>query len=256
MRSLKRSLLAAVCVFAALTTALSVEPASRRSTADAQPAPHIRTLIVTGVDHKAHLWQKTSPCLRKMLEKDGRFQVEVATDPDVLADAKLLDFDLLVLHFKNYAPLPREEQARANLLKYLAAGKGLALIHFASGAFEDWPQFADIAGKVWDRKTSHDPRGPFTVHIINHDHPITHGMSDFATDDELYVCLVGSKPVEVLATARSKRTGKDHPLAFVHQCGSARVFHTPLGHDVKALEMPGAEQLIVRGCAWSAGREP
>ena len=39
---------------------------------------------------------------------------------------------------------------------------------------------------------------------------------------------------EVLATAHSKVTGKDHPMAFVFEYGKGRVFHTPLGHDVRA----------------------
>jgi type 1 glutamine amidotransferase len=34
------------------------------------------------------------------------------------------------------------------------------------------------------------------------------------------------------------------------------VFHTPLGHDVKAVENPGAAELFRRGCAWAAGLTP
>jgi type 1 glutamine amidotransferase len=81
-------------------------------------------------------------------------------------------------------------------------------------------------------------------------------MSDFQADDELYVCLTGTTPVEVLATAHSKITGKDHPMAFVLNYGKGRVFHTTLGHDVRAIETPGTAELLRRGCLWAAGREP
>ena len=130
------------------------------------------------------------------------------------------------------------------------------LFHFACGAFEDWPEFADLAGKVWDRKTTHDPRGPFQVEIVQKNHPITRGMANFKADDELYYCLTGQRPVEVLATARSKVLKKDCPMAFVFTYGKGRVFHTPLGHDVRAIEMPGVVTLMQRGCLWAAGREP
>ena len=110
---------------------------------------------------------------------------------------------------------------------------------------------------MWDPKAvPHDPRGPFTVYVTQPQHPITLGMRDFQADDELYTCLVGDRPVEILATAHSKLTGKDQPMAFVFEYGRGRVFHTPLGHDVRALEMPGVAELIRRGCVWAAGRRP
>jgi uncharacterized protein len=220
---------------------------------DQKPQPqHVRVLLVTGVDHPAHLWKETAPAVRRVLEKDPRLEVRIVEDPEFLASAALNDYDVILLHFKNYKPLRREAEARENLAKLVKQGKGLVLLHFASGAFEDWPEFARLAGRVWDRKTSHDPRGPFTVKITDPEHPITRGMRDFQADDELYTCLVGKTPIHLLAVARSKTTGKDHPMAFTLDYGQGRVFHTPLGHDVRAIERPGVAELIRRGCLWTA----
>jgi len=132
----------------------------------------------------------------------------------------------------------------------------LALLHFACGAFFDWPEFRNLAGKVYDPKLGHDPRRKFDVNIVDKEHPITRGMKDFQADDELYFCVTGDRPVDVLATSRSTVTGKDHPMVFVFPYGKGRVFHTPLGHDVKAFEVPGVGQLLRRGCAWAAGQDP
>ena len=65
--------------------------------------------------------------------------------------------------------------------------------------------------------------------IIDREHPITRGMEDFPADDELYVCLTGDKKMDVLATARSKVTGKEYPMALAMSYGKGRVFNTPLG---------------------------
>lgn len=220
------------------------------------PAGKIRVLVVTGVDYEGHLWKQTAPAVVEMLKRDPRIDVRVTEKPGELASDAIFAYDVLVMHFKNYDPLPQEEMAKANLVKFVKDGRGLVLLHFACGAFEDWPEFANLAGRVWDKKTTHDPRGPFTVHILSPNHPITRGLKDFQADDELYFCLTGDRPIEILATAHSKVTKKDHPMAFVLQYGKGRVFHTPLGHDVKALKMPGVSELIRRGTVWAAGRSP
>jgi len=240
-----------------LLIALSVAAAAIAAEPAQKAAPdHVRVLIVTGVDYPGHPWQQTAPAIRKVLEQDKRFEVRIVEDPEFLASPAVADYDVIFLHFKNYQPLKRGTQVRENLANLVKQGKGLVVFHFACGAFEDWPEFADLVGKVWDRKTSHDPRGPFEVHIARHDHPITRGMPDFQADDELYTCLIGERPVDVLATARSKVTGKDHPMAFVFEYGKGRVFHSPLGHDVRSIEMPGVAELLRRGCLWAAGDRP
>ena len=234
----------------AATAMVSAAPEEKKSAAP------IRVLVVTGVDHPAHPWQQTAPAIRAVLEQDKRFAVRIIEDHEFLASDAVFDYDVVFLHFKDYKPIARAEQIHENLVKFVKQGKGLVVFHFACGALEDWPEFANLAGRVWDRKTGHDPRGPFSVKILQSDHPITRGMKDFQADDELYTCLVGDRPVELLATARSKVTGKDHPMAFAFSYGKGRVFNTPLGHDVKAIQMPGVAELIRRGCLWAAGREP
>jgi type 1 glutamine amidotransferase len=219
----------------------------------------IRVLVVTGVDYSAHKWKQTGPVVRDLLEQDKQFEARIIEEPEMLASEIIFDYDVIFLHFKNYQPYRRETQVRENLTRFVRQGGGLAVLHFACGAFPGWPEFENLVGKVWDEEMSggyHDPRGPFTVEIAKVDHPITLGMKDFQTNDELYYCLKGKREVSVLATARSKVTGKDHPMAFVFKYGKGRVFHTPLGHDVEAIQIPGVRQLLRRGTAWTAGRMP
>ena len=219
-------------------------------------APPTRVLIVTGVDYKGHRWKTTAPAVREVLEDGGLMEARIVEDHEFLASDVIFDYDVIVIHFKNYDPTKRAESVQENLKKFVHEGGGLVLYHFACGAFEPWAEFEQIAGRVWDQsKRAHDPRGPFTVNIVDRDHAITRDMEDFETDDELYTCLGGDVPVHVLATATSKVDSQVYPMAFVFDYGKGRVFHTPLGHDVRAITLPGPAELLRRGCLWAAGRK-
>ena len=230
--------------------------ASTVATVRAEDSQPIRALIVTGNDYPGHVWKTTTPAVREILEKDPRFIVRVIEDPEFLASPALDQYDVVVLHYMNWESPDPSKAASERLQKFVQNGKGLVLLHFACGAWSGWPEFRNLAGRVWDKVNSHDPRGPFRVDVVDQDHPVTHGLASFEADDELYIGLTGERPITVLATARSKLTGKDHPMAFVFDYGNGRVFHTPLGHDVKAFLLPGPSELIRRGCAWAAGRAP
>ncbi len=233
-----------------------VAAAAMVSTAIAEDVEPTRVLLVTGVDHPAHHWQTTAPAIREILQQDHQFAVRIVEQPDVLASESIFDYDVVFLHFRNDKPLAREQRVRMNLVRFVKQGGGLVALHFACGAFGDWPEYRDLVGKVWDGKNTHDPRGPFTVRITDSTHAITQGMRDFQADDELYTGLVGERPVQLLATARSRLTGEDHPMAFAFAYGNGRVFHTPLGHDERAIQVPGTADLLRRGCGWAAGRDP
>lgn len=226
---------------------------SAEDSADSKP---IHCLIVTGEDYPGHKWQETAPVLKKALEASGKIQVDVAEDSRVLASDSPQRYDVIVIHFKNYNPEVPGRAALENLQQLVKQGKGLVLVHFACGAFQECKEdFANLAGRVWDPNLrAHDPYGKFTVRIVAPDHPITDGLKDFETQDELYTCLTGDVPIQVLAVARSKVDGKDYPMVFVLEVGKGRVFHCLLGHDVAAFQAEGVQELYRRGCLWAARR--
>lgn len=245
-----------VCHVAALTALICLFMAAPVAGAESKPG-EIRVLIVTGIDYPGHLWRETTPVLEQELGKDPRMKVSVLKDPDKLDVTDLSGFDVLLLHFMNWEKPDPNDKAKENLRNFVQRGGELVIIHFACGACQGWPEYASLAGRIYDRINTHDPRGPFTVSLVNTNHPLTRGMAvSFETDDERYICLMGDKPVELLATALSKVTQRDHPMGNVHQYSKSRVFLTPLGHDVKALRAAGSAELIRRGTAWAAGREP
>jgi type 1 glutamine amidotransferase len=222
-----------------------------------------RVLLVTGEDYPGHKWRETAPAVLGALLQDTRLTVDVLSDLQSLGDRDLSAYAAVVLHFKNYDPQVPGRKGLENLAGFVEQGGGLVLLHFACGAFEEFKDdFAPLAGRVWfgmqppAGRHQHDPRQQFTVNIADTAHPITQGMRDFQTVDELYTCLEGSAEITPLATAVSQLDGKVYPMAFVCDYGRGRVFHCVLGHDVEAFSASGPRQLIRRGCAWVAGLPP
>jgi len=249
IRYLATSMAAAI-----LTASLALSADDEQARPAGGPVRQAKVLVLTGNEYPGHPWKETAPLLAKFLAEDKRLVTEVNADPKFLASPKLHEYHTIVLNYMNWETPDPGEEARANLKKFVEGGKGLVLVHFACGAFQAWPEFADLAGRVWDPKLrGHDPHGKFTVEITEVRHPITRGMKPFETVDELYTCLRGEKPIEVLAQAKSKVDGKYYPMAFVHACGKGRVFHSVLGHDAKALSPVPVQELFRRGTAWTAG---
>ena len=220
-----------------------------------QSDPSKRVVIVTGEDYKGHVWQETTPVLRRNLAEDHRLVVEVTHDLALLRSPRLREFDAVVMHFKNYDPELPGRGGHDNLASFVRRGGGLVLVHFACGAFQEFKDdFGKLVGRVWNPSLrGHDPYGSFKVEILDIGHPVTDGLTSFTTTDELYTCLEGTTPIDVLAEARSKVDGRRYPMAFVLSFGRGRVFHCVLGHDARALSVPAVGELYRRGTAWVAG---
>jgi len=225
------------------------------------PSEGTKVLLVTGVDYPGHAWRQTAPVLKKLLEQDSRLQVRIVENPEALAAPQLSQWDVVILHFQNWQTNGPGPEARTNLLRFVTGGKGMMMTHFACGAwYNEWPEFVTLAGRTWfgpDGGRQHDPHGKFKVEIADAQHPITRGLTDFETVDELYTCLMGDTPIRVLAHARSKVDQKYYPMMFVVEPGRGRVFHSVLGHDVQAYtNHPALGEWMRRGCAWAAGLPP
>jgi HEAT repeat protein len=126
-----------------------------------------KVLLVTGLEYPGHRWQETAPMVAAAIGEDKRLEVSVTEDPRTLAAPELSQYDVIVLNYQNHN-VEAPAGALANLKRAVEGGKGLALVHFACGAFIDWPtktvapDFGLIAGRVWNPKLrGHDPRGPF-----------------------------------------------------------------------------------------------
>jgi type 1 glutamine amidotransferase len=228
----------------------------------------IRALIVTGHNHPAHDWRKVTAALIAVLEQDPRLVVHVTEQPEDLATTRIADYGLLVMNYCNWDRGGLSDAAKQNFVNYLQRGGGLVLIHFANGAFtdtlpnksSDWPEYRTrIVRRIWvhgQDQSGHDAYGPFNVRLTDagKSHPITSGLADFDTTDELYFRQQGDLPITPLATARSKVTNQDEPMAWAYEYGAGRVFQTVLGHSDESIRKAGA--LIRRSAVWASKQPP
>jgi type 1 glutamine amidotransferase len=250
----------------------------------------IRVLIVDGQNN--HNWRAMTPPLKADLERSGRFTVDVATTPGPKSsaaswDAFRPDFSKYDVVLSNYNGEPWPPEVRKALEEYVAKGGGLAIIHAANNAFEDWPAFNEMIGLGWrgpqfgDRLTVDESghvvrtlkgQGPgaghgaphvFKVVVRNAEHPITRGMPAewMHAKDELYHGQRGpAEHMEILATAFSDKakggTGTNEPMIWVIPFGKGRVFTTVMGHamgnDTTAIRCNGFRAVMLRGTEWAA----
>ena len=217
--------------------------------------PAKRVVILTGDDYPGHLWRETGPEYAKLLRADPRLEVTISESPALLGSAVLASYDAVFLDFKNYDNrIPTAAPLWQNFEQYIQSGGGLVIAHFGCGALQEWNGFVKISGRVWDpQKPGHDPYGEFLVRILQTGHPVTKGIPDFTTTDELYTCFAGDTNIDVLAEATSKVDQSTQPMAFVLTPGKGRVFNSPLGHNLGALKAQGARDLYLKGTLWAAG---
>jgi uncharacterized protein len=165
-------------VFLAASASLSLS----QLTAVAQDS--LKVLIVDGQNN--HNWRATTPLVKRILEKSGRFTVDVSTTPPAApnrpavvkdnatpqqqADAKRAldrwdvekaDYDRTAASkwaawrpkfrdysvvFCNYNGEPWPEEVRREFVEYVRAGGGVVIMHAADNAFPDWPEYNEIIG--------------------------------------------------------------------------------------------------------------
>jgi type 1 glutamine amidotransferase len=223
----------------------------------------VAALLVTGENN--HDWEWTHVSLRQMLERSGKFEVDVTVEPDVtFEDAEALaKYDVFVL---DYNGARWGEPAEANFLEAVRNGAGVAVIHAADNAFRGWVEYEQMVCLLWRDGTGHGRFHEFEVGITDRAHPITSTLPTLLKHpDELYHRLVHmhEAPHRVLATAFSDKetggTGDHEPMIIVSKFGEGRVFHTPLGHVWRGREEthashrdPQFENVFLRGTEWAA----
>jgi type 1 glutamine amidotransferase len=250
----------------------------------------IKALIVTGQHN--HNWEVSHVAIKQILENSGLFAVDVAVSPKVgeyMFNFKpdFASYQLVVL---DYYGDGWSEETKQSFLNFVEKGGGIVIYHAANNAFRNWKEYNRIIGfGGWENRNetdgpyiyiregelvydnspgnggSHGSQHEFVLHCGNPDHPVTKGLSAKwrHAQDELYDRMRGPSIVkDVLFWAYSdpatRGSGRDELAIFTVDYGSARIFHTTLGHagnaldDNIAMQCAGFQVTLLRGAEWAA----
>ena len=230
----------------------------------------MKLLVISGGRHP---YEESTPILGDFLRAAGH-AVTITEDAATLADAAAMDgYDALVFNtrrenlpdFGDLALAPAEQEGMA---RFIRDGKGFVCIHISTCLSNAWPEYHAITGGGWITGTSfHPPYGKFTVNVSDAGHPGVQGVSDFSTNDELYMGLAHREGNEIFLTGTSEEgtwpwgpdraptfmPGGTFPLAWTRTYGAGKVFVLLLGHDGRSFQTPEFQKIVLNGVDWVAG---
>src|SRR4051794_12241110 len=188
-----------------------------------------------------------------MLRDEG-FSVSVESALDAFADAGALRDLSLIVPIWSMGTIS-EPQLRG-LLDAVAGGVGLAGFHGGAGdAFRDAAEYQWMVGGQF---VAHpDGIKDYAVAIVDHESPITHGLSDFEVTSEQYYMHVDPSNHVLATTTFHPETapwaeGVVMPVAWTRRWGAGAVFYCSIGHALSELDVPEVAALQRNGMLWAA----
>jgi cytochrome c len=250
---------AVVAVLGALLLAVTALPA----TAAAEQAPAFRALLFTRAVGYVHGSIPAGIQMFKEEAAENNFEVVQSADPTVFDDAKLKEFDVIVM-LQNSGMVWDTDSQREAMQKYVRGGGGVVAIHntLDMGVEEQFPWWDDaINGGA--HMPAHSPgvlQG--TAKVADRVHPSTSGLPErWERPEEWYNFDKNPRgDVHVLVTADEttynpggSAMGADHPISWCRNTEGGRIWATAMGHDIPAYSEPAFRDHVIGGVQWAAG---
>ena len=228
----------------------------------------MKLLVITGGRHP---YEESTPILESFLKSAGH-DVTVTEDASALADeAGMSAYDALVFNTRrenaaDFAEMKLPVAAQNGIINYVKSGKGFVCLHISGCGSDYWSEFAEISGGGWVTGTSfHPPYGTVSVKVTKSSHAGAAGVSDFNTEDELYLGISYKGGNDVFLEATSEEGtwpwGPDRaptnmpagtfPLGWTRTYGQGKVFTLLLGHDGKSFQSPEFQKMVLNGVQWA-----
>lgn len=221
-------------------------------------------LLVLGAPNKYHY--EYIPVARESLEQMGKlhaFDVTWANQMHYL-EGDLKQYAAIML--LNSSGEEFNEKQRKAFEDYVNGGGNVVVVHRAvifnpPGA---WPWYEKLVGRSFK---IHPMLQMAVIDTVDKNFPATFGVPPrWIWSDEWYelsnpynvkintvlaVDEASYDPTRIWKGQVANGMGKDHPVAWYHQVGKARVFVTTLGHDVRAYRDPQYLSHLLGGMYWA-----
>ncbi len=192
--------------------------------------------ILSVVDYVPHV-----DIMEGFLRKAG-FDIKVTEDRNSLLPDSISEYDVFLDYM--HGGLLNAEQTKS-VVDFVAGGKALVGIHSAA-VDKRSPEFMSLLGGKY---VGHQDYMEAKVTIVDEDHPITKGISDFSIIDEIYKLDYDPTPLRVLIQGEVE--GEIYPVCWVREYDKGRVAFLSLGHGKESFENSNFQELVVRCIKWS-----
>jgi type 1 glutamine amidotransferase len=212
----------------------------------------VKKAMVTWGGWEGHEPKQCADIFVAVLREEG-YDVELYDTLDIYLDAeKMASYDLITPIW-TMSTITKEQEK--GLLQTIKAGTGLAGWH--GGMADSFRQNTEYQWMVGGQWVAHPGNIiDYTVNIIDHDDPITAGLSDFQMHSEQYYMHVDPSN-EVLATTTFGGEyapwieGTVMPVVWKRMYGAGKVFYSSLGHVARDFDVPEAKEIMRRGMRWA-----
>jgi hypothetical protein len=136
---------------------------------------------------------------------------------------------------------------------FVENGGGALLYHNVTYIAPYNEDFRDVLGAV---TRGHPALRPFKVKIVNHDHPITKGVSDFVVSDEQHYTEYQKDPKYLLMESVNedgltyREFGTSAAAGWAYDYGKGRVCYLGPGHLITAMWNPEYEKIQKNAARW------
>jgi type 1 glutamine amidotransferase len=207
------------------------------------------------------------------LQKIGnqlKFNVDTTTNASIFTEESLKKYDAVIFSNTNNDVFDTEPQKIA-FMRYIQAGGGFMGIHSAAGTERNWKWFKLMLGATFLR---HPPYQPFTVHVLNKEHPATKNLAaKWDTKDECYYFKEFNPSIKILlfsdistivenneapstdSTVRPKYIkpdvfGNRYPAAWCNEFDGGKIWYTALGHNKEDYANSNYLAHLLEGLKW------
>ena len=157
---------------------------------------------------------------------------------DLLGTDELPDFDAIVF-YDMPARIELTEEQKERISLFFSSGVPVVFLHHALLSYQSWDEFRLIlGGRYFENETlfngtlvrsgyRHDVE--YSVKVVDPEHPVTRGMSDFVITDEVYNQYITNPGITPLLTTDHPESGSI--IGWVNRYGQSTVVYLINGHD-------------------------
>lgn len=187
--------------------------------------------------------------LAEILERDGRFELNMTNDIDVFSSLPQSEYDGVVVYTTGFKDELTEKREKG-LIDFVRNGGGFVGIHSAADSFRGSRKYIEMLNGEF---LTHPEIHQFPLFLVDNSHYIGIRMPEtFSIYDEMYH-LQNHDPSKSKLLFKTIWQGKEIPMVYTRDYGKGKVVYIAPGHTRQAWENPEFQKILLRSIAYTTG---